>query len=262
MGALAALVAGVSGGVLALAAGGSPFAALYFASYALPVSLLCRQALLSRTAANGDIHWYPGGHLVLCLLGMAGGFFLLVFVYLELFEAGLLTASRQLLSAYGEFMGSEEAMQGFVKNMASSMPAIASVSWMVLMFLNAILAQALLVRFNHNYRPSPRLGDITYPFWLLPAFISAVMASYFDGNLALLGKTLAVIGAVAYFLLGLGVLHGFFQRVSVGLPLKILFYGFVLPLIWPVSLILVAAGLMRHIKQLRHPNDDGGQKET
>lgn len=257
----AALIAGLAGGIVTLVAGGLPFAALYLASYALPAAFLCRQALLSRTNSNGDVEWYPVGHLVLCLLGMASGLFLLVFAYLEFFAGGLLEAATELLTAYGKFMG-PEAMEGFAMGMAPSVPAIGVVSWIMLIFVNGVLAQGLLVRGNRNYRPSPRLGDITYPLWLLPAFIGTIFLSYFDGNLALFGKTLAVIGAVAYFLLGLGVLHGFFQRVSVGLPLKILFYGFVLPLVWPVSLVLVAAGLMRHINQLRRPNDDGGRKET
>lgn len=257
LGAQAALIAGLAGGVIALFVGGLSFAGLYLGFYALPVAFLCRQALQSRTAANGDVAWYPPGRLVLCLLGLATGILLLVYVFLGLFADGLLPAIKVMLNAYIELAAQApevEVPANFAANMAPLVPVSAAASWILLILLNGVLAQGLLVTFKRNLRPSPTLADITYPLWLLPAFGAAVLSSFFDGNLAMLGKTLAVIGAVAYFLLGLGIIHGFFQRLSAGVPLKILFYVFGLAFIWPM---VVAVGLLRHIKQLRRRADDG-----
>jgi uncharacterized membrane protein len=262
----AALIAGIAGGIVAMLTGGLPYAALYFIFYALPSAFLCRQALLSRTGPTGDIEWYPPGQLVLCLTGISTGFFLIVLIGLEIFADGLLPAIEVLLGAFVANMPPDVTMpETFVAENAPMVPVVAVASWIVMIFLNGVLAQSLLVRFERNYRPSPKLADITYPSWFIAVFAGAILASYLQGNFALIGKTLAVIGAVAYFLLGLGVLQSLFHRFSVGWLPKILFYGFVLPVVWPITLVLVVVGIVRHVNQLRRPNDDGqngGRKET
>ena len=48
-------------------------------------------------------------------------------------------------------------------------PGLMATSWLVMVVLNAVLAQALAVRLGWNRRPSPDLTRLELPSWLWPA---------------------------------------------------------------------------------------------
>ena len=48
-------------------------------------------------------------------------------------------------------------------------PGLMAASWLVMVVINAVLAQALAVRLGWNRRPSPDLSELELPSWLWPA---------------------------------------------------------------------------------------------
>ncbi|MBC8240020.1 MAG: DUF2232 domain-containing protein [Alphaproteobacteria bacterium] len=142
-------------------------------------------------------------------------------------------------------------------------PAFFAVSWTVGLIFNAALAQGLLVRFGHNLRSTPELADIQLPMAWIGVLLAALLLSSLDGLTGLLGKTLAAIAIVPYFLLGLGVVHGFFRAWKARSMILILFYG--LLLLWPLPAFVAGLGLLKAVWRLRtgnNINNAGGAGEN
>ena len=70
-----------------------------------------------------------------------------------------------------------------------------------------------------------------------------------DGLLGVVGKTLAAIAIVPYFLLGLGVVHGFVQPWKARWIVLLLFYS--LMLFWPLPVIIAGLGFVNSMLRLR-----------
>ena len=84
------LIAAAVSGVLSLLFAGLPYAGTQAMVYSLPVIILCRQALLSRNDNAGQAHWYPPGHLLLWLSGMAIAGLVAVLAITTIFDDGLM----------------------------------------------------------------------------------------------------------------------------------------------------------------------------
>ena len=77
----------------------------------------------------------------------------------------------------------------------------------------------------------------------------AVFLATLDGLLGVAGKTLAAIAIVPYFLLGLGVVHGFVQTWKARWIVLLLFYS--LMLFWPLPVIIAGFGFVNAMLRLR-----------
>ena len=255
-----AATAAAVGAVLVALVQGLPFAAIHAVTYGLPVCILCRQALLSRVD-DGVSHWYPPGRLSLVLAGLATAFFFLWFLGMALFGDGLLPLLYEIMgqmAAQFADPGQREALL----SLAELLPAFGAISWMLGLVVNGVLAQGLLVRFERNLRPSPNLADMELPPALFLVLLGGIVVAMLGGLLGMIGKTLAAIAVVPYFLLGLGVFHAFSRGWNGCLFILMLFYGFVLPLFFvPAAVVIVGLGLLYAAMRLRaggKPNGGAG----
>jgi hypothetical protein len=193
---------------------GPPAALVYGMVNGLPALVLSRQALLARTQPDGSVEWYPGGLLLCWLVGIVGVTYVVVLLYFELLGEGLVAAVREVLRSYTEAMGDVIQPEGAESILAAAplVPGLAASYYMLNAILNAALAQYLLRRSGRNLRPSVVFADLTLPpqlLWLLPA---SLLAAFVSDALAPVAYTLAFIVMVAYFLLGLAVVHAFLRR--------------------------------------------------
>jgi len=259
---LAGLGLGVRGAVLAvLVAGGlnvlfagAGFAAVQAAFYGIPVIVICRQALLSRTDGQGQVHWYPPGHLLLWLSGMAIVGLAVGLAGLTLFGDGLMAYLQAVMAPFAEQFP-DPAQREVLLALVDYLPAFFAVSWSLGLIFNGVLAQGLLVRFGYNVAASPELADIRLPMAWIGTLLAALLLSSLPGLLGVVGKTLAAIAIVPYFLLGLGVVHGFFRAWKARLPILILFYG--LLFLWPLPVLVAGLGLLNAVLRLARGNDLG-----
>jgi uncharacterized protein YybS (DUF2232 family) len=155
-------------------------------------------------------------------------------------------------SALRAYVGARDAakLQPLV-DLLSGYPSIIVVSWLAMIAVNAVLAQGLLVRFQHNLRPSPPMAGIVLPRSVaLVTAVAAALAVLTTGWFEFVGRNLLVVLALAFFFAGLGVVHGLLKRIGQRQLVLVGFYVFVLIFGWPIMLV-VAVGFIDHWAHFR-----------
>jgi len=248
-------------GALSIPIAGPLYGAIQVLVYGLPIIILCRQALLSRTDAQGQVHWFPAGQILIWLSGIAMTGLLLVAAGLSLFSDGLMAHVAALIDPVIALLPLPEQRE-MLLSLADFMPALFAISWIMGLIFNGILAQGLLVRFGQNLRPTPNMMEITLPVAWIGVLAGAIFAATLEGLLGVIGKTLAAIAIVPYFLLGLGVIHGHIRAWRARWIILILLYS--LMIFWPVPVLVAGLGFSNAVLRLRRGNDldnDGGNAE-
>ena len=240
---LAASVTAAAGAILVCSLIAGAVGALMFALVqAIPAVIVVRQALLSRQQ-GGKVEWYPPGLVLAQLTTLAA---------LGIVAAYLVLLGRPggLQGMLSDFVGTALAEIGAaeVEGEASPelgrwiflFPGLMAASWLVMVVVNGVLAQALAVRFGSNRRPSPALSELELPGWLWPAIgVAAALAVLGDGGLGFLGRSLLIVLVVPYVFLGLAVVHAVARRWSHRRLALTVFYGGTVLLGWPLLAVLL-----------------------
>jgi len=117
--------------------------------------------------------------------------------------------------------------------------------------VNASIAAAILTRAKRFKRPKSKLADLSLPDWMSWFLIAAaVMALLGQGELEFFGRNLALILAVPFFFLGLGVVHELARHVQFPGTLLAAFY-FVMFLSGWIAMAVILAGLLEQWVGLR-----------
>jgi hypothetical protein len=215
---------------------------IYGLIQALPALIVVRQALLSRQQGE-DVEWYPPGLLLAQLTCLAGLGIGLAFLLLLDHPGGLQGAIEEFLASALVEMGVIEAEAVPSAELGPWMflfPGLMATSWLVMIVLNAILAQTLAVRFGWNRRPSPDLTRLELPSWLWPALGAAgLVALLGDHGWGFLGRSLLIVFVVPYVFLGLAVIHTLVRRWSHPSWLLAAVYGALVLLGWPILAVLL-----------------------
>lgn len=199
-------------------------------SLGVPVVVLVRQALLSRTTDDGSVEWYPPGPLVMWLTGI--GLLLLVSSLLSflLFAAGpsleaiftdqMSEVLRQLLPEVEEPQLQEAAAAAAQIGLGAALD-----SWLVVIAANGIMAQGVLRRFGRNLRPAPDITELELPQWLgLALAATAVVALLAPGDVGFVARSLLMVLLLPYFFAGLAVVHAACRNRGPRTIMLILFY--------------------------------------
>ncbi len=215
LGTGAAALAGLTGVLVLLAASDLLGAAVFAAVNAVPVALLVRQALLARRDSDGAVVWYPPGLLTawLTALALAG---IAVALLLLGGPEGLQSALRSVVAEVLDHLAERPLpnRDQAAELLAMVIPGIVAASWMIMLVLNAALAQGVLVRFGANWRPSPDLAGLGLPLWVPVALGLAAAAVMVGGMLRFVGINLLIALSVPFCLAGLAVLHAAARRLS------------------------------------------------
>ncbi|QDO98440.1 DUF2232 domain-containing protein [Ferrovibrio terrae] len=219
-------IAGVVG-TLVSAVNGLLAGGVYLVTFAAPVAVVVRQALLARPATEAStgadvsdgLEWYPVGRVVLWLAGWSLGLFGIALLLTADREGGLPSMLQplltQFLSAMQQGAGQGADLEVMAKRLALLMPAVFGVSWLVMMTINGTLAQGMAVLLKQNRRPTPLYRSFTLSRSLAVALVAAlVAAAVLPGDVAFIGGTVAAILAFPFFLQGLAVVHGLAARAS------------------------------------------------
>ena len=221
LGIPAATVASGGGILMVAIAGGTVAAGIYAVLHAMPSWLLVRQALISRTDENGTRHWFPEGNIIaslsalaLAILAGAG------FVFLQDQESVLgiqATVSKSLDHGLGILAPALSASEraDAVQMLAAYLPGTVGSSWVAMLLINALMAQNILIRMQKNLRPATDLSLLTLPDWTSWALILAAGAALLGGgDVEYIAQNGAMIMAVPFFFLGLGVVHFMAARTT------------------------------------------------
>lgn len=247
------VVSGLLGGMVALG--------MYGVVHALPSWLAIRQALQSQTAPDGTTTWYPLGG-VLCWLTAFGGAVMLATAIFSSGHAGGFQAAvsaylEQILRIIGPTMTADERGQ-FLEMLVPFFPGSAVVSWLAVLAGNGLLAQSLLVRTGRNIRPRPSATDAVLPDWMSWLIVGAsAVALVGSGDIGFLGRNLAMVMAVPFFVLGVAVVHTLAHRAPSRGMVLIAFYLVVLVSGW-ARLAVAGLGLIEQWVGIRRRFAGGG----
>lgn len=243
LGVGAAAIAATSATVAVFVAGGFALAIFFALVNAAPAFFLTRQAMLHRQAGDGTIEWYPPGLLVMWISGIATGAFVLLLLANLGSEGGLEGYMRaslaQTLSAFAPPDAPADANEAVAAFLARYMPGLLAVTWMQMIAVNVVLAQALLVLVKRNLRPSPRTADIELPSWLPLGAAIAAAGAFMPGFAGFVGANLLFIVLATFIFAGLAVVHtlaGTWRNSRIWLTLV---YVFTFAFTWPVVLVAV-----------------------
>ncbi len=238
----AVTVAAICGFMMAGLLGGAMAAGLYGLIHGLPSWLVVRQALLQRPTPDGGRDWYPVGAIVCWLSALAACLFVVAAALTNLSaETGIKDAVSSYLDAViahvqPEFPAANRDQ--VVAVLAPFFPAEMAGSWMLMVILNAVLAQSLLSRSGRALRPSPAFSDLELPQWASwPLVAAAAVALIGPGEVEYIGRNLAMILAMPFFFLGLAVVHALVRRLAFPAMALVVFYLLLLLTGWPVVLV-------------------------
>lgn len=242
----AAAAASWLAGSLVLGASGGFYVALNYAiAFALPQAWLIRLALLSEAGPTGR-KWYPTGRLLGWLVGLAVAFLAAAEIAFLGSEGGLAgaihgPALEYAVRAMGELRGrpmEDSEVSAAASAVASIMPAMAANSWLAMMLVNGVLAQAVLARAGRALRPSVAFADFELPMAMLYLFGGALVLSFVPEPFGTLGTAAVMVVSFAYLVLGLAVIHALVRRLAA--RRLILFGAYLLLMVMSWLAILVA----------------------
>ena len=187
------------------------FGLVFGLAVGLPVVVFVRQALLSRRRADGGIEWYPpAGLLITCLA-------LTTIVAATALPAALDPSPGQVARAREVLAGlppelrpadvTPEALDRLVRFALGPLPGFLGIGFFFLLVANAAIAQAILVRFGWNIRPTPAMSSLALPGWFATAAAIAAIGAMFPGAAGVAGTSLAMICALGFAFSGLAVVH-------------------------------------------------------
>jgi hypothetical protein len=197
-------------GVLTVAVfGGVPAAGVYGGMHALPSWLIVHQVLMQNPAGGVATSRSIGS--VLCWLAVVGGVIATVTALVGRGEAGIEGSVRELLGAVASMASpnlTDADRDIFVGYLAPLFIGVSGVTWMLMLVVNAVLAQGVLARRGWNLRPTPNWSALTLPEWMAwPLVGTAVVALASSGDMGYMAHNLVLIFAAPYFFLGLAVVH-------------------------------------------------------
>jgi hypothetical protein len=241
MGGLASLTATGSAALIVAAVGGLIAGGLFLVASGLPVVVLGRKALLNRHTDEGKTEWYPLGLLLTWAVGIGAGAFAALGLVLALTTDGVESSVRGVLDGTLARMlagGDEGGRQRLLDIVVPWFPAAVVISWLIMMAINAALAQGVLARFGRNLRPSPELADMELPQAMTLALGLSGLAALAPAAVGFIGRNLFMILLVPFFFLGLGVVHAVARKYAPQKPLILVAaYAVMIVLGWPVVLV-------------------------
>ncbi len=259
---LALLASGV-GTVLIAAALPLSAAGLFLLTAALPVLVLTNRALLSRTGPDGRVEWYPPGHLIAILNGLALAALVGAALVFWGHDGGMVGAGRELLAEMlrGSVVGglSEQAVAAAQNRLAWFLPALVLSSWQIMVMVNGVLAQGVLARFSLAIRPGAPFRELWLPQWLSVALAAALVASFLPGRIGDLGGNAAIVAALPFVFLGLSVIHALSVRWPARTFVLVCLYVALFVAGWP-ALIVAAIGFLETWLSLRQ-RFSGGRRQ-
>lgn len=238
-GAIASAVAATGVFVLQGAMAGAIFAG----AFAVPVAILVRQAMLSRTE-DGHTEWYPAGLLAATLavigLALAVGISAIIssLPVQEAFDVRLRAFAENFAASTGEITAEQllERMQP-VKRL---LPGLVAAFWMAVLIAGGVLAQAALEKLNRNLRPWPDFAEMELPGWMaIIAAVTITAAMLLPDPAGTYAVAMTFAASFAFLLQGLALVHAFNRKIRGGTILLVIFYLLVFGQGWPAVLVVL-----------------------
>lgn len=253
-GSASGIIAGATGIIALFVAGGAIISGGFALGSAFPSALVSRQALLSRSAANGQIEWYPLGSVLAWLVfwgaAVTSVILLLLFSQQDDFPATLQVLLSNTLQKMAPQL-SDVDRHSLATTVSQILPGITALSWLTMTVVNACLAQAIAKKLGLNMRQNSDISTLQLPRWLLIALPASALLGLLGSNVGYMAQNLLLIFLIPLFLVGLAVIHVFARQRQNLRPLILgISYGLIVIIGWPAVLV-TGIGLIDQLVGLR-----------
>jgi hypothetical protein len=247
-GLIAAVVASVCLGLV--------FGPLFFFSFllgiAVPAWWLGYLALLARSAAGGDVEWYPPGRLVLWAAGLAAAVVAIALVQIgtdaDTIRNGLKEALQRLLRV--ETGGAPDEPlnipgisepERLTELLAIMLPPVAAGCGALTLVLNLWIAGRVVDLSGRLKRPWPDIPGMTFPRSAPALLALAIAAAFVPALVGIIATLFAGTLSIAFTLLGFAVLHALTRGVPGRTAILGGAYAAVVVLGWPALAAVLLA---------------------
>lgn len=232
----------------------------------LPSLILGHMALLWRTDEKGKVRWSQPG-TILAALAMTGATLLLILAaWLSSNGVGVEAVVGRHVGEFVDQVASDipgTMRASLVATWNALFPAMAGFLWLMMSVLNGVLAQWIATRTKQALRPTPVYSGLDLPPWYSAVIaVSAVVGLVGSGDVAYMGRNIAVLLLAVFVFVGLAAVHPWLKSRNNGAMLLGLFYvAFFVLFGWAV-IAVAGLGLVRHwTRLLRHKSAAGNQEE-
>lgn len=253
-GSASGIIAGATGIIALFVAGGAIISGSFALGSAFPSVLVSRQALLSRSSADGQTEWYPLGAvlawLVLWGAAVTSVILLLLFSQQDDFPATLQVALSSTLQKMAPQL-SDVDRHSLATTVSQILPGITALSWLAMTVVNACLAQAIAKKLGLNMRQNSDISTLQLPRWLLIALAASALLGLLGSSIGYIAQNLLLVFLLPLFLVGLAVIHVFARQRQNLRPLILgISYGLIVIIGWPAVLV-TGIGLIDQLVGLR-----------
>lgn len=216
-------------------------------SFAIPVAVLVRQAMLSRET-DGGVEWYPAGLLTATLTVI--GLTLAMLLTTVLPWLGIIDQAETMLRHFAENVAADtkgvtvdELMVKFSAALRL-LPGVLSLFWMMVLLSAGAAAQALLTRMCKNLRPAPDFAGMELPNWMAPvAAATSATAMFAPDPVGHYALSMAFPACFPFLVQGLAVVHAYNRKIHGGTILLLIFYLLVFGPVWPAVLVVLLGAI-------------------
>ena len=226
-GANALGLAAATGIVVCILSGGIAAAAVFTALNALPSWLVTQLAMRRVVGAAGSIGWTPIGRvlaLLACLIAFtmvsvgvaaAGGDNVEPAIRAHLAEAFAVSLSAL----------DDAAREDLVATVAPLFLGFSAAVWLLMIAINAVLAENLLAGRGRALRPRPTWSALALPDWFAwPLVAAAAIGLTTTGDASFIARNVVLVFGAAYLLQGLATIHTLLRGRPRRRPMLIILY--------------------------------------
>ena len=159
--------------------------AIYGVIIAFPCWLLARYCLMNRKLPSGDVDWYPIGQILGKITGCGALLLALANIANINFQGELYHAGESLFgNEFLKKLTNINQMEGnlLLGELPLYFPGILVLSWLILLTINAVFAQAILTWNGMAIRPTPIYSELRSPEWLNWALLGASIIALLKGH--------------------------------------------------------------------------------
>jgi uncharacterized protein YybS (DUF2232 family) len=247
-GAMAGLVASITGALILLITQPSKIAFYYVFIFAVPAVVVCMLALRYRVV-NGQIFWYPESRLMTAITLYPCAIFIGLVALTSGHPGGLLGLTQQAFAQFSteaaQHLGEDQAdmFQTFIDQAAHVAPAMLSFAWIFVTLISLLGAQHILRKQKWTLREEFNIKNLHMPTYLIYAIVVTGLLGVFGAtSFAYVGRNLSMVLGLPAFFVGLAVLHAFTASIKYGMAILIIVYT-VLSILPFMALPIAAFGL-------------------